>query len=158
MKKIRMVKSIYDNSQAETIDGYYNDTSKRLTAFFFGNGHPFRERMRQKVFDDEIAIRRIRLIPVKIEEPPHAAGQEPVVYVHQLLLEIIMKDPVLEHDYADDGHYELQTHYLNAQLNQYINEQYFHAPTQDTDETARFLKYLAQYIPTIWDYFQIIEL
>ena len=96
MKKIRMIKSVYDNHRAETIDDYHNETSKQLTAFFFGDGHPFRERMRRKVFDNEIAIRRVRLIPVKMEEPPHAAGQEPIVYIHQLLLEVIMKDPALE--------------------------------------------------------------
>ena len=158
MKKIRMIKSVYDNLQAETIADYYNETSRQLTAFFFGDDHPFRERMRRKVFDDEIAMRRIRLIPVKTEEPPHSAGQDPIVYIHQLLLEVNMKDPALEYDFADEGHHELQTHYLNAQLCQYLNEQSFHMPTLDADETARFLQYLAQQIPTIWDYFKIIEL
>lgn len=158
MKKIRMIKSVYDNHRAETIDDYHNETSKQLTAFFFGDGHPFRERMRRKVFDEEIAIRRVRLIPVKMEEPPHAAGQEPIVYIHQLLLEVIMKDPALEYDFADEGHHAMQTMYLNTQLSQYINEQRFHVPTQNADETERFLHYLAQYIPVIWDYFRIVEL
>ena len=158
MKKIRMIKSVYDNPQAETIADYYNETSKQLTAFFLGDGHPFRERMRRKVFDEEIAIRRVRLIPVKMEEPPHAAGQEPIVYIHQLLLEVIMKDPVLEYDFVDEGHHAMQTMYLNTQLSQYLNEQCFHVPTQNADETERFLHYLAQHIPSIWDYFRIVEL
>ena len=158
MKKIRMIKSVYDNHRAETIDDYHNETSKQLTAFFFGDGHPFRERMRRKVFDEEIAIRRVRLIPVKMEEPLHAAGQEPIVYIHQLLLEVIMKDPALEYDFADEGHHAMQTMYLNTQLSQYLNEQCFHVPTQNADETERFLHYLAQYIPVIWDYFRIVEL
>lgn len=158
MKKIRMIKSVYDNHRAETIDDYHNETSKQLTAFFFGDGHPFRERMRRKVFDEEIAIRRVRLIPVKMEEPPHAAGQEPIVYIHQLLLEVIMKDPALEYDFADEGHHAMQTMYLDAQLSQYLNEQCFHTPTLDADETERFLHYLAQHIPSIWDYFRIVEL
>ena len=158
MKKIRMIKSIYDNHQAETIDDYYNETSKQLTAFFFGDGHPFRERMRRKVFDEEIAIRRVRLIPVKMEEPLHAAGQEPIVYIHQLLLEVIMKDPALEYDFADEGHNDLQTMYINDKFSEYINEQCFHVPTQNVDETERFLHYLAQHIPAIWDYFRIVEL
>lgn len=158
MKKIRMIKSVYDNPQAENIADYYNETSRQLTAFFFGDGHPFREWMRLKVFDNEIAMRRVRLIPVKMEEPPHAAGQEPIVYIHQLLLEVIMKDPALEYDFADEGHHAMQTMYLNAQLSQYLNEQCFHTPTLDADETERFLHYLAQHIPAIWDYFQIVEL
>lgn len=41
MKKIRMIKSVYDNPQAETIADYYNETSRQLTAFFFGDGHQF---------------------------------------------------------------------------------------------------------------------
>lgn len=158
MKKIRMIKSIYDNRQAETKEDYINEISRQLTAFFFGDGHPFRERMRRKVFDEEIAIRRVRLIPVKMEESPHAAGQEPIVYIHQLLLEVIMKDPALEYDFADEGHHAMQTMYLNAQLSQYLNEQCFNVPTQNADETERFLHYLAQHIPAIWDYFQIVEL
>lgn len=158
MKKIRMIKSVYDNHRAETIDDYYNETSRQLTAFFFGDGHPFRERMRRKVFDEEIQIRRVRLIPVKMEESPHAAAQEPTIYIHQLLLEVIMKDPALEYDFADAGHNDLQTMYLNAQLSEYLNEQCFNVPTLDADETERFLHYLAQYIPAIWDYFRIVEL
>lgn len=153
-----MIKSVYDNPQAETIDDYYNETSKLLTAFFFGDGHPFRERMRLKVFDDEIAIRRVRLIPVKMEESPHAAAQEPTIYIHQLLLEVIMKDPALEYDFADKGHHAMQTMYINDKFSEYINEQCFHVPTQNVDETERFLHYLAQYIPVIWDYFRIVEL
>ena len=158
MKIIRMIKSVYDNPQAENIADYYNETSRQLTAFFFGDGHPFRERTRRKVFDEEIAIRRVRLIPVKMEESPHAAAQEPTIYIHQLLLEVIMKDPALEYDFADEGHHAMQTMYLNAQLSQYLNEQCFHVPTQNADETERFLHYLAQHIPVIWDYFQIVEL
>jgi hypothetical protein len=153
-----MIKSVYDNHRAETIDDYHNETSKLLTAFFFGDGHPFRKRMRLKVFDEEIAIRRVRLIPVKMEEPPHAAGQEPIIYIHQLLLEVIMKDPALEYDFADEGHNDLQTMYINDKFSEYINEQCFHVPTQNVDETERFLHYLAQHIPAIWDYFRIVEL
>ena len=158
MKKIRMIKSVYDNRQAETKEDYINEISRQLTAFFFGDGHPFRERMRLKVFDEEIQIRRVRLIPVKMEEPPHAAGQEPIVYIHQLQLEVIMKDPALEYDFANEGHHAMQTMYLNTQLSQYLNEQCFHVPTQNADETEWFLHYLAQYIPVIWDYFRIVEL
>ena len=158
MKKIRMIKSVYDNPQAETIADYYNETSRQLTAFFFGDGHPFRERMRLKVFDEEIQIRRVRLIPVKMEEYRQEGCQDPIIYIHQLLLEVIMKDPALEYDFADEGHHEMQTRYLNAQLGQYLNEQCFNVPTLDADETERFLHYLAQYIPVIWDYFRIVEL
>ena len=158
MKKIRMIKSVYDNPQAGTIADYYNEVSRQLTAFFLGDGHPFRERMRRKVFDEEIAIRRVRLIPVKMEESPHAAAQEPTIYIHQLLLEVTMKAPVLEYDFADEGHHAMQTMYLNTQLSQYLNEQCFHTPTLDADETERFLHYLAQHIPSIWDYFRIVEL
>ena len=153
-----MIKSVYDNPRAETIDDYYNETSKLLTAFFFGDGHPFRERMRQKVFDEEIQIRRVRLIPVKMEEYRQEGCQDPIIYVHQLLLEVIMKDPALEYDFADEGNHAMQTRYFNAQLGEYLNEQCFNVPTQNVDETERFLHYLAQYIPAIWDYFRIVEL
>ena len=153
-----MIKSVYDNHRAETIDDYHNETSKLLTAFFFGDGHPFRERMRLKVFDEEIQIRRVRLIPVKMEEFRQEGCQDPIIYIHQLLLEVIMKDPALEYDFANEGHHAMQTMYLNTQLSQYLNEQCFHTPTLDADETERFLHYLAQYIPVIWDYFRIVEL
>ncbi len=166
MKKIRMIKSVYDNTQAETKEDYINEISRQLTAFFFGDGHPFRERMRLKVFDEEIQIRRVRLIPVKMEEYRQEGCQDPIIYIHQLLLEVIMKDPALEYDFADEGHHAMQTmylntqlsQYLNTQLGQYLNEQCFNVPTLDADETERFLHYLAQNIPTIWDYFRIVEL
>ena len=158
MKKNRMIKSVYDNQRAETIDDYYNETSKLLTAFFFGDGHPFRERMRLKVFDDEIDKRRIRLIPVKMKEYRQEGCQDPIIYVHQILLEVTMKDPAFEYDFADARHNDLQTMYINDKLSQYINEQCFHVPTQNVDETERFLHYLAQHIPAIWDYFRIVEL
>ena len=158
MKKIRMIKSVYDNPQAETIADYYNETSRQLTAFFFGDGHPFRERMRLKVFDEEIQIRRVRLLPVKMEEYRQEGCQDPIIYVHQLLLEVNMKDPWLaEYDIADEGNHYMQTMYINEKFSEYLNEQCFHVPTQNVDETERFLHYLAQYIPAIWDYFQIIE-
>ena len=158
MKKIRMIKSVYDNPQVENIADYYNETSKLLTAFFFGDGHPFRERMRLKVFDDEIDKRRVRLIPVKMEEYRQEGCQDPIIYVHQLLLEVIMKDPALEYDFADAGNNDMQTMYINDKFSEFLNEQCFHVPTQNVDETERFLHYLAQHIPAIWDYFRIVEL
>jgi len=158
MKKIRMIKSVYDNTQAETKEDYINEISRQLTAFFFGDGHPFRERMRLKVFDEEIQIRRVRLMPVKMEEYRQEGCQDPIIYVHQLLLEVNMKDPWLaEYDFADEGNHAMQTMYINEKFSEYLNEQCFHVPTQNVDETERFLHYLAQYIPAIWDYFQIIE-
>ena len=157
MKKIKMIKSVYDNRQAETKEDYINEISRQLTAFFFGDGHPFRERMRLKVFDEEIQIRRVRLIPVKMEEYRQEGCQDPIIYVHQLLLEVIMKDPAFESDFADVGHHEMQTMYINDKFSEYLNEQCFHVPTKNVDETELFLHYLARYIPAIWDYFQIIE-
>ena len=154
MKKIRMTKSVYDNQRSGTTGNYVNEASKQLTAFFFGNGHPFRERMRLKVLDEDIDKRCIRLIPVKMEECTREGCREPVVYIHQLMLEIIMKDSENEHGYADDGYNALLSDYLNGQLSLYMNGQCFNVPTRDADETDRFLRYLSQFVPVIGDFFQ----
>ena len=157
MKKVMMIKSVSDNNLAPTMADFYNETSKQHTAYFFGDGHPFRERMHQKVFDHDIALRRVRLLPVKMEAPPPGAAPSTPVSVHQLLLEVTMDDPSLEYDIVDIAHHQMQTLCLNDELSLYLNEQCFHVPTLDADETARFLCYLAQHVPILWHYFQIFE-
>ena len=138
MKKIRMIKSVYDNPQAETIH-----TFKIFSATATRSG-------KEGLKASKSTKKRVRVIPVKMEEYPGEACQDPTTSTRLLQL--------LPESQKNTPHVGPTKVHLNTQLGQYLNEQCFHVPTQNVDETERFLHYLAQYIPAIWDYFRIVEL
>ena len=63
MKKIiRMKRCVFDSNIKELpLEHSIHKTSRLQTELFFGKGHPFREKLREKVFDEDIDVRRIKL-------------------------------------------------------------------------------------------------
>lgn len=160
MKKIiRMTRPVFDNWQAPTMEEAIHKTSKQLTDAFFGNGHPFREMMRQKVDDQDLIERRIKLFVegmAKYTKHPKTGRRVVVFNVSSIMLEVGMTDITL--DYNITGTHQMQTRYIQGKLNEYMNEQGFNVPCKNPDEIERFLNFLSRDIPCIWDYFKVIEL
>ena len=160
MKKIiRMTKPVFDNWQAPTMEEAIHETSRQLTNAFFGNGHPFREMMRKKVNDQDLAERRIKLFVegmAKYTKHPKTGRRVVVFNVSSILLEVGMADITLDNNIT--GTHQMQTTYIQGKLNEYIYEHGFSVPCKEVDEIELFLHYLEQYIPCIWNYFKVIEL
>ena|GEM_PF-3538500 len=160
MKKIiRMTRPVFDNWQAPTMEEAIHKTSKQLTDAFFGNGHPFREMMRKKVNDQDLAERRIKLFVegmAKYTKHPKTGRRVVVFNVSSIMLEVGMTDITL--DYNITGTHQMQTRYIQGKLNEYMNEQGFSVPCKNPDEIERLLNFLSKDIPCIWDYFKVIEL
>lgn len=157
MKKIiRMTECVFDSQNREMpLEHTIHKSSRLLTDYFFGDGHPLRERLREKVFDEDIEARRIKFdiggYAQHIKHPK--TGKRIVVFtVTELLLWVTMNEH-REHDPRD----EMQTMYIQGKLSEYINEQGFNVPCKDPNEIEHFLQYLEQYIPCIWDYFKVIN-
>ena len=159
MKKIiRMTKPVFDNWQAPTMEEAFHETSRQLTNAFFGNGHPFREMMRKKVNDQDLAERRIKLFVegmAKYTKHPKTGRRVVVFNVSSIMLEVGMADITLDNNIT--GTHQMQTTYIQGKLNEYMNEQGFNVPCKNPDEIERFLYFLSKDIPCIWDYFKVIE-
>lgn len=131
--------------------------SHELTAFFFGDGHPLREHLRQKVYDEEIENRRIKFDIggyYATVNNPQTAESEWVFHVTFLSLWVMMKDREKE----EIQNYDIQTMYILGKLFEHLAWQGYVTPLKDADEIERFLNYLAQHIPSVWDYFSITQL
>ena len=124
---------------------------------FFGNGHPLRERLREKVFDEDIDARRIKLDVggyAKYTKHPKTGKRLVLFNVTEICLWVTMKD----HREQEDHRNEMQTMYIQGKLNEYMNEQGFNVPCKETNEIEQFLSFLSKDIPCIGDYFKVIEL
>lgn len=159
MKKIiRMTRRVFDSHIKELpLDLSIHKTSRMLTELFFGDGHPLRERLREKVFDEDIDARRIKLDVggfAKYTKHPQTGKRLVIFNVTEICLWVTMKD----HREQADHRNEMQTMYIQGKLNEYINEQGYNVPCKDPDEIERFLNFLSRDIPCIWDYFKVIEL
>lgn len=148
MKKIIMIKSVFDDSMARTLEESFNPITIELTNTFFSPSHPFGKMLRKKVFEEEIESRRIRFAICKCNYI-----DDGILQVYSLMLEVVKKDE----KFLESPHDQMQNMYINGKLSEYINGQCFNVPCKDTDETERFLHYLKQYAPDIWDYFKIVE-
>ena len=159
MKKIiRMKRCVFDSHIKELpLEHSIHKTSRLLTELFFGKGHPFREKLREKVFDEDIDVRRIKLDVggyAKYTKHPKTGKRLVLFNVAEICLWVTMKD----HREQEDHRNEMQTMYIQGKLNEYMNEQGFNVPCKNPDETERFLNFLSKEIPCIWDYFKVIEL
>lgn len=148
MKRIIMIKSIFDNSKTRTLEESFNPITIELTNTFFSPSHPFGKMLRKKVFEEEIDCRRIRFFICKYDYLDDETMQ-----VYSLMLDVVKKDE----KFLESPHDQMQNIYINGKLGEFLNGQCFNVPCKDTDETERFLNYLGQYVPDIWVYFKVVE-
>lgn len=146
MKQITMKKSLFDNVEATTFEEGMNPLSKKLTEVFFSEAHPFGDAIRKKVDEEDLAKCRIRLLPNNYEP------LENTIRIYGLWMEAETR-----WDCTETKHIQMQSLYINGKLATFLNEQHFNVPTENVEETERFLNYLEQYVHDIWDYFKVEE-
>ena len=129
MKKIIMIKSVFDDPEAQTLEECFNPITVALTDALFAEAHPFGSKLRKKVSVEDIAKRRMRFALYKIDKADEATQ----------IFSISLEDL-----------------YINGKLAEFFNEQHFNVPTKDAEETECFLNYLAQFVPEVWDYFKVV--
>lgn len=146
MKKIIMTKSVFDDPKAQTLEECFCPITVELTNALFAEAHPFGNMIRKKVSEEDVAKRRMRFALYKIDET------EEVTHIYSLSLEVVRKNL----QSSESGYEQIQDLYINGKLAEFFNEQHFNVPTKDAAETERFLNYLAQSVPDIWDYFKAV--
>ena len=65
---------------------------------------------------------------------------------------------VKEHREKQSGYDEMQSHYMQDKLEEYLHEQGIDMPSHNAEETERLLNYLSKDIPCLWDYFHVHEI
>ena len=148
MKKIIMIKSVFDDTEAQKLEESFNPITVALTDALFGEAHPFGSKLRKKVSVEDIAKRRMRFALYKIDEAEEATQ------IFSISLEVVMKD--WSFPFSESSHDQMQDLYINGKLAEFFNEQHFNVPTKDAEETECFLNYLAQFVPKVWDYFKVV--
>ncbi len=148
MKKIIMIKSVFDDTEAQKLEESFNPITVALTDALFGEAHPFGSKLRKKVSVEDIAKRRMRFALYKIDEAEEATQ------IFSISLEVVMKD--WPFPFSESSHDQMQDLYINGKLAEFFNEQHFNVPTKDAEETECFLNYLAQFVPEVWDYFKVV--
>ena len=148
MKKIIMIKSVFDDTEAQELEESFNPITVALTDALFGEAHPFGSKLRKKVSVEDIAKRRMRFALYKIDKADEATQ------IFSISLEVVMKD--WPFPFSESNHDQMQDLYINGKLAEYFNEQHFNVPTKDAEETECFLNYLAQFVPEVWDYFKVV--
>ena len=148
MKKIIMIKSVFDDTEAQELEESFNPVTVALTDALFGEAHPFGSKLRKKVSVEDIAKRRMRFALYKIDKADEATQ------IFSISLEVVMKD--WPFPFSESNHDQMQDLYINGKLAEYFNEQHFNVPTKDAEETECFLNYLAQFVPEVWDYFKVV--
>lgn len=146
MKKIIMIKSVFDDTEAQELEESFNPVTVALTDALFGEAHPFGSKLRKKVSVEDIAKRRMRFALYKIDKAEEATQ------IFSISLEVIMKN----WPFSESSHDQMQDLYINGKLAEFFNEQHFNVPTKDAEETECFLNYLAQFVPEVWDYFKVV--
>ena len=113
--------------------------------------------MEKKLFKEDIENRRIRFdIGGYAEHYKDAqTGRMKVKFiVNHLWLWICVR----EHRQQQSGYDELQSHYMQGKLEEYLHEQGIDMPSHGADETERLLNFLSKDIPCVWDYFRVYEI
>ena len=146
MKKIIMIKSVFDDTEAQELEESFNPITVALTDALFGEAHPFGSKLRKKVSVEDIANRRIRFALYKIDKA------EETTQIFSISLEVVMKN----WPFSESSHDQMQDLYINGKLAEFFNEQHFNVPTKDAEETECFLNFLAQSVPEVWDYFKVV--
>ena len=148
MKKIIMIKSVFDDPEAQTLEESFNPITVALTDALFCETHPFGSKLRKKVSVEDIAKRRILFALYKIDKAEEA------IQIFSISLEVVMKD--WPFPFSESNHDQMQDLYINGNLAEFFNEQHFNVPTKDAEETECFLNYLAQFVPEVWDYYKVV--
>ena len=143
-----MIKSVFDDTEAQKLEESFNPITVALTDALFGEAHPFGSKLRKKVSVEDIAKRRMRFALYKIDEAEEATQ------IFSISLEVVMKD--WPFPFSESSHDQMQDLYINGKLAEFFNEQHFNVPTKDAEETECFLNYLAQFVPEVWDYFKVV--
>ena len=146
MKKIIMIKSVFDDTEAQELGESFNPITVALTDALFGEAHPFGSKLRKIVSVEDIAKRRMRFALYKIDKA------EETTQIFSISLEVVMKN----WPFSESSHDQMQDLYINGKLAEYFNEQHFNVPTKDAEETECFLNFLAQSVPEVWDYFKVV--
>ena len=148
MKKIIMIKSVFDDTEAQKLEESFNPITVALTDALFGEAHAFGSKLRKKVSVEDIAKRRMRFALYKFNKAEEATQ------IFSISLEVVMKD--WPFPFSESSHDQMQDLYINGKLAEFFNEQHFNVPTKDAEETECFLNYLAQFVPEVWDYFKVV--
>ena len=144
MKKIIMIKSVFDDTEAQELEESFNPITVALTDALFGEAHPFGSKLRKIVSVEDIAKRRMRFALYKIDKAEEAT--------QIFSMEVVMKN----WPFSESSHDQMQDLYINGKLAEFFNEQHFNVPTKNAEETECFLNYLAQFVPEVWDYFKVV--
>ena len=156
MKKIiEMIKPVADSCNPNLpLELTIHKTSYLLTDLFLGEGQPFRKKMEKKLFKEDIENRRI-IFDVggyaEYYKDPRTGRMEAQFIVTGLWLWVTVN----EHRKKQRGYDEMQSHYMQGELEEYLHEQGVDMPSHNADETEDLLNFLSRDIPCVWDYFSV---
>ena len=153
---IRIKKNVFDYSHpAIPEEQTINDTSKRLTETLLHESHPLYQKLLQSFNEEDIRSRRIRFdVCGKALYTKHpVSGKQMVLFnVSSLSFQVVMMDARKKQTAEIDA----LTARMQRAIDIYFSEQGFSLPCESSEEMERFLDYLTQYIPEVWNYFWVI--
>lgn len=153
---IRIKKNVFDYSHpAIPEEQTINDTSKRLTETLLHESHPLYQILLQSFSVEDIRSRRIRFdVCGKALYTKHpVSGKQMVLFnVSSLSFQVVMMDARKKQTAEIDA----LTARMQRTIDIYFSEQGFSLPCESSEEMERFLDYLTQYIPEVWNYFWVI--
>ena len=156
-KIIRLKKSVFDQRHPDlTIEQTVNNSSKRLTEVLFAENHPLYQILRLSFDEDSIRARRIRfdVCGVALFTKHPTSGNQLVVFnVKSLSLQVVMMDARAKQTPETDA----LTVRMQKIIEEFLNSEGFSLPCETPEEMERFLEYLAQDIPELWNYFRVIN-
>ena len=156
MKKIiEMIKPVADSCNPNLpLELTIHKTSYLLTDLFLGEGQPFRKKMEKKLFKEDIENRRI-IFDVggyaEYYKDPRTGRMEAQFIVTGLWLWVTVN----EHRKKQRGYDEMQSHYMQGELEEFLHEHGIDMPSHNADETEKLLNFLSRDIPCVWDYFSV---
>jgi len=155
-KIIRMKKCVFDQSHpAIPEEQTINHTSQRLTETLLHESHPLFQKLQQSFKEEDIRSRRIRFdICGKALYTKHPVSGRNLVILNlaALSLQLVMRDARVKQSEETDA----LTAQIQRTIEGYFSEQGFSLPCDSSDEIERFLEYLANDIPEVWNYFRVI--
>ena len=153
---IRIKKNVFDYSHpAIPEEQTINDTSKRLTETLLHESHPLYQKLLQSFSVEDIRSRRIRFdVCGKALYTKHpVSGKQMVLFnVSSLSFQVVMMDARKKQTAEIDA----LTARMQRTIDIYFSEQGFSLPCESSEEMERFLDYLTQYSPEVWNYFWVI--
>ena len=155
-KIIRLKKGIFDQTHpAIPEEQTINHTSQRLTETLLHESHPLFQKLQQSFKEEDIRSRRIRFdICGKALYTKHPVSGRNLVILNlaALSLQLVMRDARVKQSEETDA----LTAQIQRTIEGYFSEQGFSLPCDSSDEIERFLEYLANDIPEVWNYFRVI--